>query len=106
MPLMRDILIYVILSSLLRHSLQRPPPRFTRQKPGRQELLAKETCIHWAGCRHYSTEEFFLHPASPSPSSTCGEDAMPRFLSFRCPACQVRIKAPVQLLGQSRACPG
>jgi DNA-directed RNA polymerase subunit RPC12/RpoP len=27
-------------------------------------------------------------------------------LSFRCPACQARIKAPVQLIGQARTCPG
>jgi hypothetical protein len=31
---------------------------------------------------------------------------MTRFLSFRCPSCRARIKAPVQLLGQTRACPG
>jgi hypothetical protein len=27
-------------------------------------------------------------------------------VSFRCPHCRSRIKAPVQLIGQSRACPG
>jgi hypothetical protein len=27
-------------------------------------------------------------------------------LHFRCPHCQARIKAPVQLAGQNRACPG
>lgn len=26
-------------------------------------------------------------------------------LSFRCSSCQARIKAPIQLLGQTRACP-
>ena len=31
---------------------------------------------------------------------------MTRFLSFRCPSCKARIKAPVQLLGQTRPCPG
>ena len=31
---------------------------------------------------------------------------MNRFLSFRCPGCGARIKAPVQLVGQTRACPG
>ena len=27
-------------------------------------------------------------------------------ISFRCPHCDARIKAPSQLLGQSRKCPG
>jgi DNA-directed RNA polymerase subunit RPC12/RpoP len=27
-------------------------------------------------------------------------------ISFRCSRCQARIKAPVQMLKQSRACPG
>jgi DNA-directed RNA polymerase subunit RPC12/RpoP len=27
-------------------------------------------------------------------------------LSFRCGGCHARIKAPIQLLGQSRPCPG
>jgi hypothetical protein len=27
-------------------------------------------------------------------------------IQFRCPGCNARIKAPVQLLGQSRDCPG
>jgi DNA-directed RNA polymerase subunit RPC12/RpoP len=27
-------------------------------------------------------------------------------LSLRCPSCEARIKAPLQLLGQWRACPG
>jgi len=26
--------------------------------------------------------------------------------SFRCPGCNVRIRAPYQLVGQERACPG
>jgi DNA-directed RNA polymerase subunit RPC12/RpoP len=28
------------------------------------------------------------------------------FLKFHCAACSARIKAPFQLLGQSRSCPG
>jgi DNA-directed RNA polymerase subunit RPC12/RpoP len=31
---------------------------------------------------------------------------MKAVLSFRCAGCQARIKAPFELLGQSRACPG
>lgn len=31
---------------------------------------------------------------------------MPASLSLRCPSCNVRIKAPAQLLGRRRACPG
>ncbi len=31
---------------------------------------------------------------------------MTRFLTFRCSSCKARIKAPVQLLGQTRSCPG
>ena len=27
-------------------------------------------------------------------------------IRFRCPSCKVRIKAPVQLQGQTRPCPG
>jgi hypothetical protein len=27
-------------------------------------------------------------------------------ISLRCPSCNARIKAPIQLLGQRRACPG
>jgi DNA-directed RNA polymerase subunit RPC12/RpoP len=27
-------------------------------------------------------------------------------LTIRCPACDARIKAPLQLIGQWRACPG
>jgi hypothetical protein len=27
-------------------------------------------------------------------------------ISFRCPGCKARIKAPVQLAGQRRSCPG
>jgi hypothetical protein len=27
-------------------------------------------------------------------------------ISFRCPACKVRIKAPAQLAGRARPCPG
>jgi hypothetical protein len=27
-------------------------------------------------------------------------------LIFRCPRCRARIKAPVQLIGQARLCPG
>ena len=30
---------------------------------------------------------------------------MPTSISFRCPSCQVRIKAPIQLLGRWRPCP-
>ena len=30
---------------------------------------------------------------------------MPATLSFRCPSCQARIKAPIQLLGRWRECP-
>lgn len=26
-------------------------------------------------------------------------------VSFRCPVCNARIKAPVQLIGQNRSCP-
>ena len=26
-------------------------------------------------------------------------------VSFRCPVCSARIKAPVQLIGQNRSCP-
>jgi hypothetical protein len=31
---------------------------------------------------------------------------MSRSLSFRCPGCHARIKAPPQLAGQTRPCPG
>ena len=31
---------------------------------------------------------------------------MPATLTLRCPGCNARIKAPVQLLGQRRECPG
>jgi hypothetical protein len=31
---------------------------------------------------------------------------MPVAISFRCPGCKARIKAPVELLGQKRQCPG
>jgi hypothetical protein len=27
-------------------------------------------------------------------------------ITFRCPSCEARIKAPIQLIGQWRACPG
>jgi DNA-directed RNA polymerase subunit RPC12/RpoP len=27
-------------------------------------------------------------------------------ISFRCSSCRARIKAPVQLIGQARSCPG
>lgn len=27
-------------------------------------------------------------------------------ISFRCPSCRARIKAPAQMAGRSRACPG
>jgi hypothetical protein len=35
-----------------------------------------------------------------------GETAMLKSISIRCLGCRARIKAPVQLLGQSRPCPG
>jgi predicted RNA-binding Zn-ribbon protein involved in translation (DUF1610 family) len=31
---------------------------------------------------------------------------MRRLIAFRCGACNARIKAPFQLRGQTRACPG
>ncbi len=31
---------------------------------------------------------------------------MSPFITFRCSVCNARIKAPVQLIGQTRACPG
>jgi hypothetical protein len=31
---------------------------------------------------------------------------MSNFFSFRCPACNARIKAPPQLAGRTRPCPG
>lgn len=31
---------------------------------------------------------------------------MSPFVTLRCPGCNARIKAPAQLIGQSRACPG
>ena len=31
---------------------------------------------------------------------------MQRFIRVRCPHCDARIKAPIQLSGQSRTCPG
>jgi hypothetical protein len=31
---------------------------------------------------------------------------MPASILFRCPGCNARIKAPVQLVGQWRNCPG
>jgi hypothetical protein len=30
---------------------------------------------------------------------------MSRSLSFRCPGCRARIKAPAELIGQTRPCP-
>jgi hypothetical protein len=31
---------------------------------------------------------------------------MPATITFRCPGCNARIKAPAELLGQKRQCPG
>ena len=31
---------------------------------------------------------------------------MPAPISFRCPGCNARIKAPAELLGEKRRCPG
>jgi hypothetical protein len=31
---------------------------------------------------------------------------MTRSISFRCPSCRARIKAPIGLMGQTRSCPG
>jgi hypothetical protein len=31
---------------------------------------------------------------------------MPSPIHLRCPSCRARIKAPVQLLGHERSCPG
>jgi hypothetical protein len=31
---------------------------------------------------------------------------MPATITFHCPRCNARIKAPLQLLGQRRPCPG
>jgi hypothetical protein len=31
---------------------------------------------------------------------------MPTAVTFRCSCCRARIKAPFQIVGQSRACPG
>ena len=38
--------------------------------------------------------------------SVQGEDAMVPSIIVRCPSCDARIKAPLQLIGQWRACPG